>query len=242
MVVRSFAFVLSAVLATAAIGCSAASDGETSEASANLDQQGASWCPTAETLSLQQSPSDYLRPIEVKLDSALDGDTAYFRLTSGTVQRVRFMHINAEEVTHSVGSQHSNAKATPFGQYTKTYVRNLLQNAKTIHIASHRSPTSWYSPEADVFGRWLALVWVDGELLQRRLVGEGFSAYYTKYGCAKGKLHDLLLRSEAEANQQNKGVWSSDHRDEHRAILEEWIKTNSCRPNPFEGDFYCPAD
>jgi len=237
--------VLTALLASAAVGCSAGdgTDVSASEATESLDgdEAATAWCPAPGTLTLAESPRDYLRPIEVKLDSALDGDTAYFRLSSGTVQRVRFMHINAEEVKHSTGSAHANVKATPFGEYTQTYVRNLLERAKTIHIASHRSPTNWYAPDADVFDRWLALIWVDGELLQQKLVQEGFSAYYTKYGCAKGALHDILLRSEAEANQQNKGVWNPAYREEHRPILESWIETDACRPNPLAGDLYCPA-
>lgn len=235
---RRFVFALTALVAAAAVGCSA-SDEPSGLSTSDLNASASDpWCPAPGTLSLAESPRDYLRPIEVKLDSALDGDTAYFRLSSGTVQRVRFMHINAEEVKHAIGS---NANATPFGEYTRTYVRDLLENAKTIHMASHRSPTNWYAPEADVFDRWLALVWIDGELLQAKLVAEGFSAYYTKYGCAKGALHDILLRSEASANQQNKGVWNPAYRDEHRPVLESWIETDACRPNPFAGDLYCAA-
>ena len=198
------------------------------------------WCPTAATLEVADSPSDYMAPIEVTLDSVIDGDTAYFELRSGTVERVRFMHINAEEVRHSDASPAQNAKATPFGEMTKAHVNDVLGHAAKIEIATHRDPNDANKPETDVFGRWLALVWVDGKLLQQQLIADGYSGYYTKDGCAQGKLHDALLWSEADANQHNRGVWDPQYQNEHLPVLSQWIGLDQCRPNPLKGQHYCP--
>ena len=72
-------------------------------------------------------------------------------------------------------------------------------------------------------------------------IADGYSGYYTKYGCAQGKLHDALLWSEAEANQKNRGVWDPQYKNEHLPVLSQWIGLDECRPNPLKGQHYCPA-
>jgi endonuclease YncB( thermonuclease family) len=192
---------------------------------------GKPWCPAPADFAIEEARANYLPPIEVSLVEAIDGDTAVVRLTSGLTQRIRFVHINTEEK--------SGAQATSFGKHTEFYVRWLLEKGSTIHIASRRAPNNPDAPDTDVFGRWLALVWLDGGLLQRHLVREGFSAYYTDYGCAEGSLHDVLLHAEAEANQNNRGIWAPHHRTDYEEVLRGWIGRSSCRPNPFEHELYC---
>lgn len=239
---RRLAFVGAATIA-AAVGCSA-SDANESSAAEGATQDLSSprpWCPKAEAIDVAQSPDDYLPPMTVKLGSVIDGDTAYFDDPSGMRQRVRFMHINAEEVHHDDASPAQNAKATPFGEMTKTHVTEILSRATTIQLSTHRDPVHPDQPESDVFSRWLSLVWVDGQLLQQQLIADGYSGYYTKYGCAQGQLHDALLFSEADANQHNRGVWDPQYKNEHLPVLTQWIGLDKCRPNPLQGDHYCPA-
>lgn len=227
-------------LATLTTACTASSE----EPAAGATQDYSSptpWCPSAGRLEVADSPPDYMAPIEVHLESVIDGDTAYVKLTSGVVERIRFMHINAEEVRHDDATPAQNARATAFGEMTKSHVNEVLNHAHKIEISTHRDPTNADKPETDVFGRWLALIWVDGELLQQKLIADGYSGYYTKYGCAQGKLHDVLLWSEADANQRNRGVWDPQYRNEHLPVLSQWIGLDECRPNPLKGQHYCPA-
>jgi micrococcal nuclease len=233
--VRFLAFLGAATIAA----CSSAGE-DAAGSSQDFTSTPRPWCPVAEKLEVADSPDDYMAPITVSLESVIDGDTAYFKLTSGTVERIRFMHITAEEVRHDDASPAQNAKATPFGEMTKAHVNDVLAHATKIEIATHRDPNDASKPESDVFGRWLALIWVDGELLQQQLIADGYSGYYTKYGCAQGKLHDALLWSEADANQHNRGVWDPQYKNEHLPVLSQWIGLDQCRPNPLKGQHYCP--
>lgn len=224
-----------------AIGCSSPTSADDTAGVSQDVSTARPWCPTPTKLVVSDSPDDYMAPAEVTLEDVIDGDTAYFKLASGTVERIRFMHINAEEVHHDDASPTQNAKATPFGGMTKSHVEDVLKRATKIEISAHRDPSHADKPESDVFGRWLALIWVDGELLQQQLIADGYSGYYTKYGCAQGKLHDALLWSEAEANQKNRGVWDPQYKNEHLPVLSQWIGLDECRPNPLKGQHYCPA-
>ncbi len=231
---RFLAFVGAATIAA----CSASADDSAVAAS---DLTARPWCPATTKLEVGDSPDEYLAPETVTLESVIDGDTAYFKQATGVVQRIRFMHINAEEVHHGDASPSQNAKATPFGEMTKSHVKDVLSRASTIELSFHRDPQDASKPESDMFGRWLALVWIDGALLQQQLIADGYSGYYTKYGCAQGPLHDTLLFSEADANQKNRGVWDPQYKNEHLPVLSQWIGLDKCRPNPLKGEHYCPA-
>ena len=224
-----------------AAGCTAATSDDAVTSGATQEFSTRPWCPASPKIDIAESPNDYQAPVEVTLEEVIDGDTAYFKLANGFVTRIRFMHINAEEVKHGDASPTQNAKATPFGEMTKTHVTEVLKRASKIEISTHRDPNNPDKPESDVFGRWLALIWVDGELLQQQLIADGYSGYYTKYGCAEGALHDALLFAEADANQKNRGVWDPQYKNEHLPVLSQWIGLDKCRPNPLQGEHYCPA-
>jgi endonuclease YncB( thermonuclease family) len=74
-------------------------------------------------------------------------------------------------------------------------------------------------------------VFVDGELLQTRIVREGYSAYHTLFGCARSPVHEALLYAEAEAWTARRGIWAPGHPTDYRPVLEDWVGRRTCRPN-----------
>lgn len=194
---------------------------------------GASRCPAPSRIA----PGDvrasiYLDPVVVTLTRPVDGDTAHFLFPDGVGDHtVRFLNVNTEE---SYGDA-----TTDFGIETKAVVRRYLEAATEIVVQRGNSRSMPGTPQLDPYDRWLSLVYVDGELLQTRLIREGWSAYYTQFGCARDPAHTAMVLAEAEARAAQRGIWRAGHPTDYREVLAGWIGRNHCRPNPFEGEAYC---
>lgn len=98
---------------------------------------------------------------EVSLKACRDGDTADFTEGDDTF-RVRFLGIDTPESGHIY---------EPWGLAASAYVCEIMENADTIILefdegASRRTGT---------YGRYLAYVWVDGILLNLRMIEAGFT-------------------------------------------------------------------
>ncbi len=162
----------------------------------------------------------------VTLLRGVDGDTAHFSV-DGTDTKVRFLWVDTEEV--------HGPRATLFGTTVAHTVTAWIVGAKTLHL--RRQLDHIGRPHLDAYGRTLALVFVDGELVQIRMVREGLSPYYTKFGCAPVPLHQALLWSEAQARDQRRGVWAEHHPTDYRAESLRWLGKprahGRCRPDPF---------
>jgi len=192
----------------------------------------ASGCPAPPVVTPADVPPAYLPAVEVTLVRPTDGDTAHFYFPGSGEQIVRFLHINTEE---SYGPE-----TTAFGIETKEAVAAFLTAAHTIHVAPQDSWRMPGTPRLDPYGRWLGIVFVDGELLETRIVREGWSAYYTEFGCAPEPIHSSLLYAEAEANAGARGIWEPGHPTDYRAVFDDWIGADTCRPNPYVRP-YCAA-
>ncbi len=189
-------------------------------------------CPAPSEVTTANAPPGYLAPVTVTVNHLIDGDSDDFDFPSVAKQGVRMLYVNTEE---------SGGDAmTPFGVKAKEIVHGWIRAASKVEVAvRERSPGSG-QPDLDPYDRWLSLVFLDGELLQARIVREGLSAYYTLYGCAPAPLHDALLLGEAEANHANRGVWSSTERhNDYATVFKQWIHSPYCRPNPFKNQPYC---
>ncbi|MGZ3423735.1 MAG: thermonuclease family protein [Polyangiales bacterium] len=181
-------------------------------------------CPEPATIGLADVPAGFLPPEDVNLAYDVDGDTAHFYFKSGE-QIVRFLFVNTEEV---VGTE-----KTVFGQQSKDAVKAILEKATKIVVVV-REGTTKGMPDLDPYMRWLGMIFVDGELLETRIVREGWTAYYTKYGCAPGKIHDSLLYAEAEAFAAQRGVWEPGHPTDYKPILVDWGAAK-CGSDPYAG-------
>jgi endonuclease YncB( thermonuclease family) len=174
-------------------------------------------------------PPGFLTPETVTLARGVDGDTAHFIFPSSGEQIARFLFVNTEE---SYGDM-----ATAFGQMSKEMIIGYLEAATEIVVAVREDRIAGM-PDLDPYDRWLSLIFVDGELFETRIVREGWSAYYTQFGCAPGMVHQALLYAEAEANAAQLGIWEPGHPTDYDAVLTGWIGNQTCRPNPYR-EPYC---
>jgi endonuclease YncB( thermonuclease family) len=189
--------------------------------------------PARVTPETPLSANNYLAPITVRFVRPVDGDTAHFIFPIMGEQTVRFLFVNTEESTGDA------SRITAFGTLTSHTVGPILQSGREFKIILQADPNALTQPNHDPYMRLLGLVYMDGELFQTRLVREGWSAYYTQFGCAPEPAHTALVLAEAEARANQRGIWQPGHPTDYRPVLQGWIGSNRCRPNPFRGDPYC---
>ena len=139
----------------------------------------------------------------VTVDTLADGDTTTFNLKSGK-RTTRYLAVDTPETSNGV---------EPWGMAAKKFVNNLLSNAKQIVL--ERDPMLFNDEDGvdnstlDKYGRLLAHVWVDGELVQYKVVEESLGAVtYLYYDY---KYNDILIELE-------KYVQRNDHRRIHNRL------------------------
>lgn len=130
---------------------------------------------------------------EVELDRCTDGDTARFEVDGQSVP-VRLLSINTPELG-------KNGQADePFAVQASTLTCSALQKAEVIILELDPQLKS-----TDDYGRWLAYVWVDGELLQEKLIEAGLADL--RYAHDQS-LYDEALQERLEDTQARRiGRW-----------------------------------
>lgn len=129
----------------------------------------------------------------VTLDSCVDGDTAKFNM-DGEIIKFRFIGIDTPE------SVHPKKKVEPFGKEASEYTCNELKNAKEILVEYEENS------KKDKYERELAWIWVDNELLQKKIIEKGYGQVSYIYDKYKYTLNLCAIQKETMAN--NIGVWS----------------------------------
>ncbi|NBJ64854.1 thermonuclease [bacterium c-19] len=139
--------------------------------------------------------------IEVKFKKCTDGDTAHF-LIHGADTTVRFLAIDTPEYTK---------EKEPFGKEASEFTCQALKNANVIELEYDDG-----SDKSDKYGRDLAWVYVDGELLQKQLVSAGLAEVQYIYG--DYAYTDELYEAQELAKQNKLNMWSGET-DEAGALL-----------------------
>lgn len=130
---------------------------------------------------------------EVTLEKCVDGDTANFNL-NGEVIKARFLAIDTPE---------STIQKEPYGKEASNYTCEALTNAKKIEIE--------YDPDSDKtdkYSRHLVWVFVDGKLLQEKILAEGLAEIAYLYG--DYMYTEKLEKVEAKAKEDKLNIWSGE--------------------------------
>ncbi|MGD6817447.1 thermonuclease family protein [Metabacillus sp. 113a] len=133
------------------------------------------------------------KTIPAKVISVTDGDTIKVELENGLSEKVRLILVDTPE---SRGKYEGNPQ--PFGKESSDFTRKHLEG-KDVELEP------WVE-ERDRYGRMLAYIWIDGKLFNEQLLENGLArvAVYppnTKY-------LDSFERTEEQAQQDNKNIWS----------------------------------
>ena len=133
---------------------------------------------------------------EVKFSNCVDGDTIKVILNEDEI-KVRLLAVDTPE---SVSTQ---VEDEYFGKESSDYTCNLITKAKTIELEYDEN-----SDKTDKYGRVLAWVFVDGNLLQDSLVRNGYAEVAYLYG--DYKYTDRLEASEILAKREKLGIWKDE--------------------------------
>lgn len=82
------------------------------------------------------------------------------------------------------------------GKQATEYTKKILLRKKII------LEKDTIQPETDRYQRYLAHIWIDGELFSEKIINAGYAVKYTK---AETKYSDILIK--AEINAKNNQIW-----------------------------------
>lgn len=133
----------------------------------------------------------------VTLEKCVDGDTANFKDSSGTTFKTRFLAVDTPETVHPTKG------VEPFGKDASNYTCESLTNAKEIKLEYDAA-----AGKEDKYGRRLAWVFVDGVLLQEKLIELGYAEVDYLYG--DYQYTGLLQDTQTVAKTSKVGIWSDE--------------------------------
>ena len=128
-----------------------------------------------------------------KFVRGVDGDTAKLSV-KGKTYTFRFLAIDTPETVKP------NTPPAFMGKKASNYTKSALEKAEKIEVQYDGNRT-------DKYGRKLAWIFVDGQLLQDKLVKKGYARVYYIYG--KYKYTNKLRASEKVAKRKKLGIWKN---------------------------------
>lgn len=139
--------------------------------------------------------------VEVTFVEAVDGDTARFMM-NGEKIIVRFLAVDTPE------SVHPNKAVEPYGKEASVFTKEKLSKAEKIVLEFDSR-----SDKTDKYNRYLAWIWIDGELFQELLIKQGLAKVNYIYG--QYEHLEKLKKAQEEAKNNKVGIW----KDEIQEIL-----------------------
>jgi micrococcal nuclease len=130
---------------------------------------------------------------EISLVKCIDGDTASF-IINNKEETVRFLAIDTPESTN---------KKEAWGEAAASYTCNLLKAADNITIEYDSN-----SDKYDKYNRLLGWIFVNEELLQQKIIENGYGKVAYLYG--DYKYTDILISSEASAKENKLRIWNEE--------------------------------
>jgi micrococcal nuclease len=146
--------------------------------------------------------------VPAQVERPVDGDTVRV-VVGGVRESVRIQALDTEE-----SKAGGDKPVTPWGIESARVAAQVFVPGRTITLDFDLPSEGGAPPDLkasrfrDNFGRLLALVFVDGEDFQRRMIEGGHSPYFCKYGHVRTKaLHRAYLAAERTAMAAGAGLW-----------------------------------
>lgn len=156
------------------------------------------------------------------LTAVLDSDTLRLDI-DGQAALVRLMDVHPPRA-RAGGSQ----PATAAGRRTLRWLREVVfKGVEEVQIESYPD-----APPVSNSGKRLAHVFVRGEHLNERMVREGFSPYFQKYGHSL-QHHHALQSAELWARFEGAGIWSELGSAAHYGALKRYWEMRAGQVNGF---------
>lgn len=127
----------------------------------------------------------------VTLSKCVDGDTVWLMKNDEKI-KVRFLAIDTPESTN---------KIEEYGKEASRYTCKLLSNADSIEIEYDSN-----SDKLDKYDRHLVWIFVDGDLLQEKIIENGLGEVAYLYG--DYKYTNTLKIAQDDAKDKKLGIWN----------------------------------
>ena len=150
-----------------------------------------------------------------KFVKAVDGDTAKLSV-KGRTYTFRFLAVDTPETVKP------NTPVAFMGKRASDYTKSELKQ--------------YDGNKTDKYGRRLAWIWVDGKLLQDKLVRKGYARVYYIYG--KYRYTDILKTSERKAKKKKLGIWknySAAFPDSSSSNNYVWVSRSGSKYHSYTG-------
>jgi micrococcal nuclease len=142
-----------------------------------------------------------MRTLSAAVERVVDGDTAWFTLTDGAREKVRFIGVDTPEST----TEHE-----PFGEEAAAYTDSILNVGLSVELQLDLD-------ERDRYGRLLAYVWLSppatgdaadarAKMLNAMLVEKGYAMVLTVP--PNIAYVDLFVTLQLEARRAARGLWA----------------------------------
>lgn len=150
----------------------------------------------------------------VTVERVVDGDTIEVRSENGNVEDVRMLLIDTPETVHP------DKPVQPFGQEASRLTKELLPEGTKVTLERDVS-------ERDKYGRLLAYVWKDDEMINQVLLREGLArvAYVFE---PDTRYVDEFRAIEKTARQEERGIWSIENYATDRGFDEALSDDPDC--------------
>lgn len=173
----------------------------------------------ANKITDEQKKRNENRVVDATVIKNIDGDTMKVKLENGKEETVRFLLIDTPETKHpSLGVQ-------PFGPEASDYVKKYAGEGKKVQLELDVS-------ERDKYGRLLAYVWVDGQMLNRMLVEQGLARVAYVYA-PNTKYVDYLQDVQSKAQIAKKGIWSVEDYVTDKGFDKQKVEKPAEQPQQF---------
>lgn len=157
----------------------------------------------------EQKKRNENRVVDATVVKNIDGDTIKVKLENGKEETVRFLLIDTPE------TKHPRLGVQPFGPAASGFVKKHAGKGKEIQLEFDVS-------DREKYGRLLAYVWVDGQMLNRMLVEQGLARVAYVYA-PNTKYVDYLREVQRKAQAAEKGIWSVENYVTDKGFNQEKI-------------------
>ena len=143
--------------------------------------------------------------LKATVSRVVDGDTLVVDV-DGREEKLRLAALDTEE-----SNRGSDKPVTPWGKKAKEEATAFFPAGTTVTLefAGSEPPEEAIELYRDNFGRLLVWAYRDDEDFQERMIGLGFSPYFTKYGFADfAGHHARYLAAQRRAQTADIGVWN----------------------------------
>ncbi|MEJ8305898.1 thermonuclease family protein [Saccharibacillus sacchari] len=177
--------------------------GGTATQSDNTAQDG----PT-QTATQEETATSVDGRVKASVERTVDGDTFIAILEDGSRERVRMLLLDTPE------TKKEGTPVQPFGPEASEYTKKLL--------GGQQVELEFDEEQRDQYGRMLAYVYLNGEMVNEKLLEQGLARVVVYQ--PNDKYIDGFREIQNRAKQQKLGVWSiegyADNRGFHPEVAE----------------------